>query len=151
MTTWLTLLVGIPRSGKSTWIKENARDADLVVSNDWIRENILGGSYASSANPIVWTLVDATLRIALSQGMNVILDGVGLTKATRKFYIDIAKQYGARTRMVLVDTPLSICLERNRTAEAHKLPEEKLIEMSKHFEQPEGQEYDDLVVYKGYV
>ena len=147
--TWLTLLVGLPRSGKSTWINARAGDTELVVSNDWIRENILGGSYASSANPVVWTLVDATLRIALSQGISVILDGVGLTKATRKFYTDIARQYEANVKIVVVDTPLASCLERNRTT-AHKLPEEKLIEMSKQFELPTADEYDEVEFYHGY-
>ena len=56
----LTIMVGLPRSGKSTWIKENAGNA-VVVSNDWIRENILGTHYTKTSNALVWAITDAAL------------------------------------------------------------------------------------------
>ena len=142
----LTILVGLPRSGKSTWVKEHAGD-DVLISPDWIRENILGEtySYANSANAIVWTIVDATLRIVLGQGKNAILDGVNLTKETRSYYLAIAKRYDAKVRMIMLDTSLETCLERNTCVHC-KLPSEKLIEMSKTIEWPTSDEYDDLCV-----
>ena len=139
------LMVGLPRSGKSTWIKDNAQN-EIVVSNDWIREEILGTHYSKNANAIIWTIADAALRIVLGQGKDAIYDGVNLTKETRKFYIDLARQYGAKIKIVLVLTPLEICIERNKVGQ--KLPIEVLEKMAGSFERPEREEYDEIdVIY----
>ncbi len=137
----LILLVGLPRSGKSTWIEENKGSA-IVVSNDWIRENILGTHYSDKANAVVWSIADATLRIVLGQGNNAIYDGVNLTKAVRRFYIDLARQYGAKIRIVVMDTSLETCLKRNK--KHNKLPDAALEKMAKMYEEPEKSEYDEI-------
>jgi predicted kinase len=121
------------------------------VSPDWIRENILGESYsyAESANAIVWTLIDAAVRIVLSQGKDVILDGVNLTKSTRKFYVAIARQYGAWVKMVFFSTLCSECVRRNSLAKTHKLPKQKLLAMANSLEVPFDNECDELIIEVG--
>lgn len=138
-----TMMCGLPRSGKSTWIKENKKNA-IVVSNDWIREEILGTHYSKNANAIIWTLADATLRIVLGQGKDAIYDGVNLTKETRKFYIDLARQYNAKIKIIMVLTPIDVCIKRNK--ESNKIPVEQLEKMHASFEMPCVTEYDKLVV-----
>jgi predicted kinase len=133
MNNTLTIMVGLPRSGKSTWIENNKGKA-IVVSHDWIRENILGTHYSSASNAIIWSLSDAALRIILSQDKDVILDGLNNNAFVRKFYVDIAKKYGAKIKFVCLSTPLAICLFRNEKAETNKLPKEKLIAIDKDFE-----------------
>ena len=128
----LTILIGLPRSGKSTWIKQNAGNA-VVVSNDWIRENILGTHYSN--------LTDAVLRVVLGQGKDAILDGVNHTKAVRSFYVKLAREYGAKIHMVIIGTPLEVCLKRNIDK---KLPDAKLIEMMNGMENPDSDEYDTV-------
>lgn len=137
--TWLIITVGLPRSGKTTWIEAN-KDAcnAVVVSNDWIRENILGTNYHKASNAIVWTIVDASIRILLSQGKNVILDGANHTKGVRKFFVDIAREYGAGVKMVLFKTPLKNCIYRN--SKNSKLPEAVLIKMAEELEEPTSEE-----------
>lgn len=138
---WLTMLVGIPRSGKSTWIDKHKMD-NIVVSNDWIRENILGIHYSHASNAIVWSIIDSTLRILLEQRKNVILDGTNHMPHIRKFYIDIAKEYGAKVKMVVFHTPLDVCLARNQTTK--KLPDACLERMAKDFTPPYKTEYDKI-------
>jgi predicted kinase len=139
------LMVGLPRSGKSTWIQEHSQNA-IVVSNDWIREEILGTHYSKNANAIIWTIADAALRIILGQGKDAIYDGVNLTKETRKFYIDLARQYGAKIKIVLVITPLEICMERNKSG--NKLPNDVLEKMASSYERPDRTECDEMdVIY----
>ena len=137
----LVITVGLPRSGKSTWIEENKDKTDaIVISNDWIRENILGTHYHKASNAIVWTISDASLRILLSQGKTVILDGANHTKSVRKFFVDIAKEYDAGIKMVMFKTPLINCIYRNNKSE--KLPEEVLRKMDEEFEDPTLEECD---------
>lgn len=142
----LTILIGLPRSGKSTWAKQNAGDA-VIISSDWIRENILGESYsyADSANAIVWTIMDAAVRIVLGQGKAVVLDGVNLTKATRSYYVSIARKLGAKITMVVLYTPIEECLRRNADPSTKKLPDEKIVAMAKTIEWPDKDEYDEYI------
>lgn len=141
----LTIVMGLPRAGKGTWIDLKKNQNDIVVSSDWIRENILGQSYSKASNSIVWSIIDSTLRILLGQGKNVILDGINLTRSVRKFYTDIARTYGSEVVIVHVKTPLDVCVERNRKAESHKLPEEDLLNMGSIIEIPTKDESDGYI------
>lgn len=147
MNNVLTLVIGLPRSGKSTWIEKNKGDA-IVVSHDWVRENILGTHYAPSANAIIWTIADAALRILLSQDKDVILDGLNDTPTVRKFYVDIARQYKAKVKMVGITTPLDICLARNSGKE-QKLRNKKILKINEKLEWPRVTECDELVFWDG--
>ena len=139
----LTMMLGLPRSGKTTWIEKNLED-NIVVSNDWIREKILHAPYSKAIYPAIWMITDATLRILLSQGKNCILDGVNATKYEREFFVDLARECGAQIRMIYINILLETCLERNRTQQGAKLPEEKLRSMAQRFEIPSKNEYDYL-------
>jgi predicted kinase len=132
----------LPRSGKSTWCKKNGKNA-IVISNDWIRKNILGTHYAHNANAIIWTIADATLRIVLGQGKNAILDGVNLTKFTRGFYIKLARQYKAKVRIVLFNASVSTCIKRNR--HDNNISMSNLKKMSETYEPPTKDEYDEII------
>lgn len=139
------MMVGLPRSGKSTWIKNNACGR-IVISNDWIRANILHAPNNKSIDPALWMITDATLRIMLGQKNDVILDGVHLTKFVRKFFIDVAREYGAKVIFVYMKTPLEECKKRN--AFNNKLPDEVLEGMAEKFEEPDCEEYDEITICK---
>lgn len=141
MNNTLTLLVGLPRCGKSTWIEKNKGDA-IVVSNDWIRENILGTHYSPNANALIWSIADAALRIVLGQGKNAILDGINHKPEVRRFFVDLARQYKAKVKMVCIMTPIGVCLARNSKTEVNKLPQEKLRSIIMEWPQPN--EYDEV-------
>lgn len=138
----LTIMVGLPRSGKDTWIEKNKGDT-IVVSNDWIRENILGTHYCPASNAIVWTLTDAVLRVVLSQGKDVILNGVNHTKTVRAFYIKLAKEYDAKIKIVYMDVLPAVCIRRNFE---NKLPDAVILKMWEELDFPNYKEYDELEV-----
>jgi predicted kinase len=143
------LMVGLPRSGKSTWIKERIENLNaIVLENDWIRENILHAPHSKSIDPTIWMLTDGAARIILSQGKNVIIDGVNLTKFTRKFFIDMARECNARVVIVEIKTPIEKCIDRNRNV-AWKLPEKALKVMGEKYELPMPDECDKLIIVDG--
>jgi len=139
----LTLMVGLPRSGKSTWINEYSGIYEAVISNDWIREEILGNQYSSAANPAIWMITDSCTRLLLSQGFDVILDGINHTRYVRGLFLDIAREYKHQTRIVYMNTPLSYCVQRNEITK--KLPTEKITQMHRQMEKPTEDECDILV------
>ena len=139
-------MMGLPRSGKSTLAEKSAEQRNgIVVSSDWIREHILGQTYFAPSNAIVWSMIDSTLRILLSQGQTVILDGINLTKETRKFYVDLGREYGAKIEIVYCKTPLFVCLDRN--SKDHKIPDEQLSKLSRNIEVPSADEFDEYSEY----
>lgn len=142
MRSTFTMLVGLPRSGKTTWIENNRSESDIVVSNDWIREKIIGNPYSKSINPIVWLISDSVLRVLLGQRKFVIFDGANLTRSVRKVHIDLAREYDATVRIVHIRTPLEVCLKRNESS--LKLPNKILIEMDRTFQIPTLEECDAL-------
>lgn len=132
MSGKMIILVGLPRSGKSTWIEEYQKKNDcLVVSNDWIRENIFHVKYYHSINPALWTISDGCIRILLSQGKTVLVDGVNHTKFVRGEFIKTGNDMNADIEIVYISTPLETCLKRN-----DKIPEERLRSMAEEFEIP---------------
>jgi predicted kinase len=89
---------------------------------------------------------DAAIRILLSQGKSVILNGVNLQKMVRREYILTAKECGAKTQIVFLDVTLAECQKRNELTE--KLPSDRLFHFAGGIEPPEKEEADELIVVK---
>ena len=99
----LTVLMGAPGSGKSTY----ASRLGTVVTTD-----------ASRGNPHLAgdVLHDAYRQINqhLAAGRDVVFDTTGANPAVRKAAVTIAKRYGAQINACVLDTPLNTCLEAQR-------------------------------------
>ena len=75
-TPTLVLLVGIPGSGKSTWINNNKSKwvNTVVVSPDELRKKLLGSVNNQSSNPEIWNHAKSLIIGYLKQGKNVVVD-----------------------------------------------------------------------------
>lgn len=143
MQNRLTLMAGLARSGKSTWIKKNAKD-DVVVCPDRIRKLIFGHQFHRDAEDFVWAYAKGMAKLILEQGKNVLIDATNLNYSTREQWYRIALDYKANIRVVWVKTSLKECKERNRKSpEGERLPEDVLERMATMFENPtEDIKYD---------
>lgn len=138
----LTLLVGNIGSGKSTWIKNNKKDA-LVVSKDSLRYMVGGGVYLF--NPkienIIWDIEKAFLNRAMLEGHDIIIDASNMNKKTRKSFIKVAKAFNYYVLAVVM--PLlskEECITRRMT-NPHDQPSEEIWGMvwdkfNKQYEEP---------------
>ena len=141
----LIMMVGFPRSGKSTWIRDN-KNNELVIEPDWIRRNILGHQFHKPAEPIIWLIADSFIRVCLAQDRSVILDGTNLHPFVRMKYIELAKESNVDVGCVWVQTPIEVCVERNKVSEeGQKLPEDALIGKAETFEKPTMEEGFDWI------
>lgn len=129
----LTLLRGLPGSGKSTWAREHVDGNTVIVSLDGLREMMAGSRQAwhETMNPRMGrllarqalTLIDSLL----AENVNVISDSQHVNPGFCVEELNIARRYDAKIRTVTFDVPLSVLLERNRTRlEADRVPEDYL-------------------------
>jgi predicted kinase len=81
----LICTVGLPRSGKSTWAQQAARQLRAaIVSPDAIRLAIHGQKFLASAEPLVWATAKIMVRSAFLAGhRTVVLDATNVTRARR--------------------------------------------------------------------
>jgi len=132
----LTIMCGLARSGKSTWISQNRKDT-VVISPDKVRSEIFGHQYFANAEDFIWGVTKAMARIILEQGKDTLIDATHITFGSRSTWIKIAEQYGANLEIVWIKTSMAECIRRNENSEVgQKLPEGVIERMAINFEDP---------------
>ena len=133
----LTMICGVPGSGKSTYVEKARKKDTVVICPDRIRKELTGAEEDQSKNKEVFELAYKRLRKALLSDTDVIFDATNLTKRARKSILDIAK--GHNCEAVYFVVPLKTCLERNSKRERH-VPEDVIRGMYKKYTYPKKEE-----------
>ena len=127
----LTLMCGLPRSGKSSWIVNNKKKYEVVVCPDEIRLDLFGHTFHKMAEPMIWTITEYIIGSLMKQRLDIILDACNMTSVSNK-WLNLAEKYDYQTRLVLIDTPIETCLKRNKVDK--KLPVELLKTFGRCFD-----------------
>jgi predicted kinase len=102
----LLMTVGLPRSGKSTWAREQGHP---IVCPDAIRLALHGKAWEPLAEGLVWAIAKITVRALFIAGHDkVILDATNNTIQTRSEW----KSDSWKRKYVMFITPKSECLQR---------------------------------------
>ena len=111
------MAVGIPGSGKTTYLKPYAQQTQAAyICADDIRQEILGDPSDQTQNARIWEIVYARAQQALQSG-SVVIDGIGTDPAYRRNDVRRFRPLADQVIAFWFDTPLDVCLERNRTRE----------------------------------
>lgn len=116
----LIVMVGIPKSGKSTYVDHNFPDYQLICADDF--RLALGVQYNARLEGTVWAAHDIALRAAMERGCSTVIDNTNTTTASLNKFEALTDEYGYTMRIVHISTPSQVCLERNVVAEKDKVP-----------------------------
>lgn len=107
--TKLTVLVGMPGAGKSTWAKTAADNTtrtpagttEVVVSTDEIRKELTGDQHNQTKNALVFPRFFKDIEMHLRNGQAVIADSTALDTTTRRELRRIARRNGVQIHAVV--------------------------------------------------
>ena len=112
------LMVGLPGSGKSTWIKNSLPSDVVVISRDIIRYRL---GYTSGVDEkvvlsraeenSVTSYERAMICNNLRKGNDIVIDDINTGKY-RKEMINFLRSYGAEVIGVRMNTSLDTCIQR---------------------------------------
>jgi predicted kinase len=136
----LGVMVGLPRSGKSTKCMALMEQGHVIINPDRMRLALHGQAYQPLAEQLVWAIADLMVRTLLMQGHNVIVDATNITRYARGVWAKVAKAHGIELDIYWVTTPYEVCLERNKTCLTGRVDEAVITRMHSGFQEPNGSE-----------
>jgi predicted kinase len=143
----LTLLCGIPGSGKSTDAKRLDFDGHLVLSSDEMRAVIGAGESDQGVSGKVFETLEYCAKYWLRRGRDVVIDATNYNRKSRERFVQIGKQMRANIIAYVFRTPLAECKRRN-AARPRVVPEHVLERMHAGFEIPIAGDEVDEVIYR---
>ena len=138
----LIMTVGVPGSGKSTWIRNNKTDEMLWVSRDKIRFDKLkeDDDYFAYEDEVFEQFLEEIIW-GLEMGKTVFADATHLNKKARAKVLNKVAKFADEIECVWIDTELDTAIERNEQREGRaRVPRGVIRRMYFSMEEPQLEE-----------
>ena len=113
----INILIWLPASGKSTYIKENKQEDDLVLSSDEIRKEIFWDESSQEDNWLVFDTLHKRLVAGMFKATKVIwIDATNITKKNRRKIINVIKWtsiWEVEIIWIIFELPISELIKRD--------------------------------------
>jgi predicted kinase len=130
------LLVGLPGSGKSTWVMGKQG----VLSSDALRELLADDPDNQNIHARVFRVLRELLkhRLELKRPATYV-DATNLTPYEREPYVKLAHRFDCKIEAVFFDVPLDECIRRNRERK-RIVPDQVIRKMAERLVKPSTKE-----------
>jgi predicted kinase len=139
------IMVGIPGSGKSTWIETHATEDWHLISPDQVLQNRYDYVWTPERAAESWAESFQYFGRQLLVGGTIVWDATFITPIIRSSVLHIAKGAGFYVEAIFCDTPLETCLERNNLRNREPVPEKTIQRMADSLVPPTMEEGFDRV------
>ena len=151
MNNTLYITVGLPGSGKSTYVKNFIKDKDIeYLSSDSLRAIYGKSEEDQSVTSIVFGHIKKTVDEFLKDGKNVLVDATSVNRKERSDYINTAKKYGAKVVAIVFKMDRQGLIERNKKRGeqgGRVVPDWVIDKMLNKFAEPSYDEGIDVIIY----
>ena len=130
------LLCGLPGTGKDTWLKQNHAILPMISLDDIRLE--MGIRQTDNQGAVVQEAQERA-RMLLRSKQPFIWNATSLTPQLRRKQVQLFENYGARVRIVFLETPWQENLRRNANR-LQQVPESVIAGMLERIIPPEGHE-----------
>ena len=137
----MTVVCGLPGAGKNTWLTYSRPELP-VVSLDAIRQEMQIDPADNQG--VVIQSAKAKCREFLRSKTDFAMNATNITKQTRKLWIDLGADYGARIEVVYVEPALKTLLVQNKDR-AEQVPEKVIQRLIGKLDVPTASECHKLV------
>ena len=126
----LYLMMGVPGSGKSTYVKSMLKYGDIYVSRDEIRYSLLTDEddYFAKENEVIRTFIENIDKSLIMEEYcgDVYADATHLSPKSRAQVLNKLKNKD-KVSVIYLDIPLNIILERNAQRKGRALVPENVV------------------------
>ena len=147
----LYITVGLPGSGKSTYVKNFIKDKDIeYLSSDSLRAVYGKSEEDQSVTSIVFGHIKRKVDEFLKDGKNVLVDATSVNRKERSDYINTAKKYGAKVVAIVFKMDRQGLIDRNKKRGeqgGRVVPDWVIDKMLAKFEEPSYDEGIDVMIY----
>ena len=147
----LYITVGLPGSGKSTYVKNFIKDKEIeYLSSDSLRAVYGKSEEDQTVTPLVFGHIKRKVDEFLKDGKNVLVDATSVNRKERSDYINTAKKYGAKVVAIVFKMDRQGLIDRNKKRGeqgGRVVPDWVIDKMLAKFEEPSYSEGIDVMIY----
>jgi len=147
----LYITVGLPGSGKSTYVKNFIKDKDIeYLSSDSLRAVYGKSEEDQTVTPLVFGHIKRKVDEFLKDGKNVLVDATSVNRKERSDYINTAKKYGAKVVAIVFKMDRQGLIDRNKKRGeqgGRVVPDWVIDKMLNKFAEPSYDEGIDVIIY----
>jgi len=107
----LIIPIGLPGCGKTTLINYRYIYSHSILCLDDIRQ-AMGSVYNPNIESFVRAILETMGKAYMIRGVNIALDSTNTSKYIIEKWINLSREYGYNTKLIIFDTPIEVCKER---------------------------------------